>query len=85
MNIDLKLSDQPVDLVQEGIDVAFRVGQLEDSSLIGRYLGDVRGTFVRKPCVPSQALCAQTSQRLSQSCFAYRAAMVVLAYARPQR
>jgi len=42
VNIDLVLSDQVVDLVQEGIDVAFRVGQLEDSSLIGRYLGDVK-------------------------------------------
>jgi DNA-binding transcriptional LysR family regulator len=42
VNIDLVLSDQVIDLVQEGIDVAFRVGQLEDSSLIGRYLGDVK-------------------------------------------
>lgn len=49
VNIDLKLSDQPIDLVQEGIDVAFRVGQLEDSSLIGRYLGDVRGLLCASP------------------------------------
>ena len=42
VNIDLVLSDQVLDLVQEGIDVAFRIGHLEDSSLIGRYLGDVK-------------------------------------------
>lgn len=42
VNIDLVLSDQIIDLVQDGIDVAFRVGHLEDSSLIGRYLGDVK-------------------------------------------
>lgn len=42
VNIDLVLSDQVIDLVQDGIDVAFRVGHLEDSSLIGRYLGDVK-------------------------------------------
>lgn len=45
LNVDLVLSDQPLDLVQEGIDVAFRIGQLEDSSLIGRYLGDVRSVL----------------------------------------
>lgn len=49
VSIDLRLSDQPMDLVQEGIDVAFRVGQLEDSSLIGRYLGDVRGILCASP------------------------------------
>lgn len=42
VTIDLVLSDQRLDLVQDGVDVAFRIGQLEDSSLIGRYLGDVR-------------------------------------------
>lgn len=42
VTMDLVLSEQKLDLVQEGIDIAFRVGQLEDSSLIGRHLGDVR-------------------------------------------
>jgi DNA-binding transcriptional LysR family regulator len=49
VNIDLVLSDQLLDLVQEGIDVAFRVGQLEDSSLIGRYLGDVKAMVCASP------------------------------------
>jgi len=43
------LSDQKLDLVQEGIDVAFRVGTLEDSSLIGRHLGDVRSILCASP------------------------------------
>ncbi|MDK2777123.1 MAG: LysR family transcriptional regulator [Pseudomonadota bacterium] len=47
--VDMVLSDQRLDLVQEGIDVAFRIGQLEDSSLIGRYLGDVRGILCASP------------------------------------
>ena len=47
--IDLMLSDQRLDLVQEGIDVAFRIGQLEDSSLIGRHLGDVRALLCASP------------------------------------
>ncbi|MBL4799722.1 MAG: LysR family transcriptional regulator [Oleispira sp.] len=49
VNIDLVLSDQLLDLVQDGIDVAFRVGQLEDSSLIGRYLGDVKAMVCASP------------------------------------
>lgn len=49
VNIDLVLSDQMLDLVQDGLDVAFRVGHLEDSSLIGRYLGDVKAIMCASP------------------------------------
>ncbi|WP_308807742.1 LysR family transcriptional regulator [Pseudoduganella aquatica] len=38
----LSLSDRIVDLVQEGIDCALRVGQLQDSSLVGRQIGSMR-------------------------------------------
>ncbi len=41
IQIDMVLTDQPLDLIQEGIDVAFRVGTLADSSLIARSLGSV--------------------------------------------
>jgi DNA-binding transcriptional LysR family regulator len=49
VNVDMVLSDQKLDLVQEGIDVAFRIGQLEDSSLIGRHLGDARALLCASP------------------------------------
>lgn len=49
VKIELVLTDQFMDLVQDGIDVAFRVGQLDDSSLIGRYLGDVRAVVCASP------------------------------------
>lgn len=49
LNVELLLSDQQLDIIQDGIDIAFRVGQLEDSSLIGRYLGDVRGILCASP------------------------------------
>jgi DNA-binding transcriptional LysR family regulator len=39
IEIDLLLSDRLVDLVSEGIDVAIRLGDLEDSSLIRQHLG----------------------------------------------
>ena len=38
LNVDLRLGDEYVDLVQEGIDVAIRVGELADSRLISRRL-----------------------------------------------
>lgn len=38
----LSLTDRLVDVVQEGIDCALRVGQLQDSSLVGRQIGLMR-------------------------------------------
>lgn len=38
LKLDIKLNDRVVDLVEEGIDVAIRMGNLADSSLIARKL-----------------------------------------------
>src|ERR1700734_4265204 len=42
ISIDLMLVDRPVRLAEEGIDVALRVGPLEDSGLIVRKLDDIQ-------------------------------------------
>ncbi|SHG58084.1 LysR family transcriptional regulator [Bradyrhizobium erythrophlei] len=42
VSIDLMLVDRPVRLADEGIDVALRIGPLEDSDLIVRKLDDVQ-------------------------------------------
>ncbi|MGH1462643.1 MAG: LysR substrate-binding domain-containing protein [Neptuniibacter sp.] len=42
IQIDIELSPRVVDLVDEGIDLALRVGSLSDSSLIGRKIAEVK-------------------------------------------
>jgi DNA-binding transcriptional LysR family regulator len=44
--IDLLLNDRYVDLIEEGVDVAVRVGLLADSSLVARTVGSLRGLVV---------------------------------------
>jgi LysR family transcriptional regulator for bpeEF and oprC len=39
IELQLGLSDSPVDLLQEGVDCALRVGALQDSSLVARRIG----------------------------------------------
>jgi DNA-binding transcriptional LysR family regulator len=43
------LLDRVVNLVEEGIDVALRVGQLPDSSMMSRTVGEVRRLLVASP------------------------------------
>jgi len=42
VSVDLMLMDRPVRLAEEGIDVALRIGPLEDSGLIVRKLDDIQ-------------------------------------------
>lgn len=38
VTIDLRMSDQIVDIIEQGIDIAIRIGELEDSRLLSRPL-----------------------------------------------
>ncbi|TWB68425.1 LysR family transcriptional regulator [Nitrospirillum amazonense] len=42
LSIDLRLSDRMVDIIEEGIDIAIRVGDLADTRLLSRRLGPHR-------------------------------------------
>lgn len=49
ISIDLSFDDRYVNLVEQGVDVAIRMGQLADSSLGARYLGQNPWVLVASP------------------------------------
>lgn len=49
VQVDLQLNDRKVDIVQEGFDIALRIGQLKSSSLIARRIAPVRLSICASP------------------------------------
>ncbi len=55
VSLSLNLSDRVVDIVNEGVDCAVRVGDLQDSSLVGVRLADNRRLCVASPAYLKRA------------------------------
>jgi DNA-binding transcriptional LysR family regulator len=49
LRIDLRMSDAMSDLLEEGIDVAIRIGEITDANLIARKLGTTHRVVVAAP------------------------------------
>lgn len=72
LSIDLNLSDERIDLIESGIDVALRIGALADSSLKARRLADIPTMLVAAPSYLAARGEPHTPEDLSgHACFAY--------------
>jgi DNA-binding transcriptional LysR family regulator len=49
LTVDIGLTDRFIDLVEEGWDLAIRIGQLRDSSLVARKLAPIRTVVCASP------------------------------------
>lgn len=49
VRVDMLFVDRLVDLVDEGVDVAFRMGDLADSGLVGKRIGKMRRVLCASP------------------------------------
>ncbi|EOA9033483.1 LysR family transcriptional regulator [Vibrio harveyi] len=72
IKVDLQLSDQHTDLISDGIDVAIRAKQLEDSTLIARHLFDNPMLVLAAPSYLQQHGAPKTLEDLKQhNCLVY--------------
>jgi len=70
--IDLTLNDRYVDLVQEGIDVAIRFGELSDSQVVARSIGRVTRVCLASPAyLRARGVPKTPNDLLSHNCITY--------------
>lgn len=65
VEIDLTLSDEFTDIIAEGYDVAIRISELKDSSLVARKLVQVRRVLCAAPAYIEQHGMPQTVEQLA--------------------
>lgn len=62
--IEMEVSSRHVDLIEEGIDVAIRIGRLSDSALVARRIGDMRMITLASACYLAKHGTPQTLDEL---------------------
>ncbi|NWN90949.1 LysR family transcriptional regulator [Marinobacter adhaerens] len=65
VGIDLQLNDRKVDILEEGFDIALRIGHLKNSSLIAKRLAPVRLVLCASPDYLKQHGTPQSPEELS--------------------
>ena len=72
LQVDLGVDDRYVDMIEQGVDVAIRMGRLADSSLGARYLGLNPWVLVASPAfLRGRALPARPQDLASRDCLIY--------------
>jgi DNA-binding transcriptional LysR family regulator len=72
VSVDLHLSDALVDVIGDGFDLALRIGELPDSSLLARRLAPVPGMIVAAPAyLDRRGRPAHPGELAHHDCFGY--------------
>lgn len=72
VQLDIKLSDRKVDLIEDGLDLAIRIGAMPQSDLIARKIGGVRSIVCATPAYLARHGTPQTPEDLvKHSCLGY--------------
>jgi len=72
VSVDLHLSDALVDVIGEGFDIALRIGELVDSSLVARRLAPVQSMLVASPAyLDRRGRPGRPADLIDHDCFAY--------------
>ncbi len=74
VQVALTLSDRYLDLIEEGLDLALRIGRLPDSGLVARRVGQVRRVLVASPAYLGKRGTPRTPADLADHDLIYTAA-----------
>lgn len=73
ISVELMLTDRFIDLVQEGVDIAIRIGQLQDSALIARKICEQRYVLCASPAYLEKQGVPQHPQEIEHhACLVYK-------------
>lgn len=69
IELDVSFTDRTVNVIEEGFDIAIRIGELKDNNLIATHLSQIRFVLVASPLYLEKFGCPQSLQDLeSHSC-----------------
>ena len=72
VELDISLSDRRVNLIEDGIDVAIRIGVLDDSSLVARPIGQQQIVTIASPTLVSEEPIESIGDLAHHRCLSFR-------------